>query len=125
MTEITPAQRRALRAKAHHLDPVVSVGQHGLTPAVLHEIDVALRAHELIKVRVFGDDRNARETVLADICAALDAASVQHLGKLLVLWRPNPEKAQAKPKPRADRASKPATKRAKGSAGGSSAARKR
>jgi RNA-binding protein len=108
MTELSPAQRRALRARAHHLHPVVAIGQHGLTPAVLHEIDVALTAHELIKVRVFGDDRNARAAIQDEICAALDAASVQHLGKLLVLWRPNPEKTAAKaPRARPRKAAHP------------------
>ena len=59
MTPLTPTQRRELRAKAHHLHPVVIVGQHGLTAAVLHEIDVNLLAHELIKVRVFSEEREA------------------------------------------------------------------
>jgi RNA-binding protein YhbY len=71
---------------------VVSIGQHGLTPAVLHEIDVNLNAHELIKVRVYHDDRHARESLLARICAELEAAPVQHIGKLLIVWRPHPEK---------------------------------
>jgi len=74
---------------------VVSIGQHGLTPAVLHEIDVNLMAHELIKVRVFDDDRAARDALLLSICAQLDAAPVQHIGKLLIVWRPSPDK----PKP--------------------------
>ena len=65
MLALTPAERRDLRAKAHRLHPVVSVGHHGLTPAVLHEIDVNLLAHELIKVRVFADDRGAREALVA------------------------------------------------------------
>lgn len=99
MPNLTPAQRRALRARAHHLDPVVTIGQHGLTPAVLREIDVALKAHELIKVRVFDDDREAREAVLEDVCAALDAAAVQHLGKLLIIWRENPDAGQPAPRP--------------------------
>ena len=90
METLSPAQRRALRAKAHHLHPVVSIGHHGLTPAVLHEIDVNLTAHELIKIRVFADERDEREALLARICAALDAAAVQHLGKLLIVWRPAP-----------------------------------
>ena len=91
MTMITPPERRALRAKAHHLQPVVSVGQHGLTPGVLHEIDINLRAHELIKIRVFSDDRARREAMLERICAELGAAAVQHLGKLLIVWRPKPQ----------------------------------
>ena len=79
-----------LRAKSHHLQPVVAIGAHGLTASVLHEIDVNLNAHELVKVRVFDDDRDAREQFLALICAELDAAPVQHLGKTLTLWRPSP-----------------------------------
>ncbi|MFO1399002.1 MAG: YhbY family RNA-binding protein [Burkholderiales bacterium] len=92
MKPLTPTERRDLRAKAHHLDPVVIVGQHGLTPPVLHEIDVALTAHELVKVRVQGEERALREAMLGQICAGLDCAPVQHLGKILVLWRPNPER---------------------------------
>jgi len=91
MRTLTPAARRALRAKAHPLHPFVSIGHHGLTPAVLHEIDVNLLAHELIKIRVGSDDRNERESLLARICGDLDAAPVQHLGKILTIWRPAPE----------------------------------
>jgi putative YhbY family RNA-binding protein len=90
MRTLTPADRRTFRAKAHHLHPFVIVGQHGLTPAVLHEIDVSLLAHELIKIRVSSDDRTEREALLARICAHLDAAPVQHLGKVLTVWRPAP-----------------------------------
>jgi len=101
MRSLSTADRRALRAKAHHLHPVVAIGQHGLTPAVLHEIDVNLLAHELIKIRVFSDVRADRETLLARICDELDAAPVQHIGKLFVVWRPKPaEEAAAKPAPR-------------------------
>ncbi|MEP7329290.1 MAG: ribosome assembly RNA-binding protein YhbY, partial [Betaproteobacteria bacterium] len=92
MNPLTPAERRDLRAKAHHLDPVVIIGQHGLTPAVLHEIDLALIKHELIKLRVLGDDRDARNALLERVCSDMDCAPVQSLGKVLVLWRPNPEK---------------------------------
>lgn len=101
MKPLTPAERRTLRAQAHHLDPVVTVGQHGLTPAVMHEIDLALLKHELVKVRVFSDDRGARETTLAQVVAGLECAPVQHLGKVLVVWRPNPElrKKAARPAP--------------------------
>jgi RNA-binding protein len=100
MLDLTSAERRALRAKAHHLHPVVAIGQHGLTPAVLREIDVNLRAHELIKVRAFSDIRGEREAMLGQICAKLDAAPVQHIGKLIILWRPAPKEPVAKPKPR-------------------------
>ena len=90
--ELKTAERRALRADAHHLDPVVMIGGDGLTPAVLKETDSALNAHGLIKVRVLGDDRTAREEILAQICDQLGAAPIQHIGKLLVIWRPIAEK---------------------------------
>ena len=90
--ELPPAQRKAYRADAHHLDPVVLIGGDGLTPAVLKETDAALNAHGLIKVRVFGDDRAAREAIYQRLADELNAAAVQHIGKLLVLWRPLPEK---------------------------------
>jgi len=89
---LTPAQRKVHRADAHHLDPVVLVGGDGLSPSVRKEIDNALKAHGLIKVRVFSDDRAAREVMLKTLADELDAAPIQHIGKLLVLWRPMPEK---------------------------------
>jgi RNA-binding protein len=90
---LTPAERRTHRAAAHHLTPVVTVGSDGLTPAVEREVDGALNAHGLIKVKVFSDDRLARESMLNQLTTALAAAPVQHIGKLLVLWRPVPPKA--------------------------------
>jgi RNA-binding protein len=92
---LTAAQRREHRAASHHLDPVVAIGGDGLTGAVRAEADAALKAHGLIKVRVFNDDRAARDAMLADLCDTLNAAPVQHIGKLLVLWRPIPPKAKA------------------------------
>ncbi len=99
MLTITSVERRALRAKAHHLHPVVAIGQHGLTPAVIREIDLNLRAHELIKVRAFSDIRGERDAMFGQICAKLDAAPVQHIGKLLILWRPAPDEPVARKKP--------------------------
>lgn len=92
---LTPAQRKVHRAEAHHLDPVVHIGGDGLTPAVKKEADGALRAHGLIKIRVFSDDRAAREAMLLTLADELDAAPIQHIGKLLVLWRPLVEKEKA------------------------------
>ncbi len=91
MRTLTPAERRALRARAHPLHPFVIVGQQGLTPAVLRELSVNLRAHELIKIRVLGDARDERAALLTRICTELDAAPVQQLGKILTIWRPSPE----------------------------------
>lgn len=92
---LTPAERKALRGQAHHLDPVVLIGGEGLTAAVLKEADAALKAHGLIKVRMFSDLREEREKALGHLAEALHAAPVQHIGKLLVLWRPMPERAAA------------------------------
>jgi RNA-binding protein len=91
---LTPAQRKEKRGDAHHLDPVVLIGDQGLTDAVTREVDLALKSHGLIKVRMFSDSRPDREAALAKLAETLNAAPVQHIGKLLVLWRPIPEKAK-------------------------------
>jgi RNA-binding protein len=103
--QLSVAERKAHRAEAHHLDPVVMIGNDGLTAAVKKETDAALSAHGLIKVRVLGDDREQREAVYQQLCEELNAAPIQHIGKLLVLWRPKPTKVKAedeerKPGPR-------------------------
>ncbi|OYZ98377.1 MAG: hypothetical protein B7Y05_27150 [Polynucleobacter sp. 24-46-87] len=85
---ITPAQRKSLKADAHDLSPVVMIGGDGLTPAVIKEAKSAISHHGLIKIRVFGDDRDARIAMYEELCDKLDAAPVQHIGKLLVLWKP-------------------------------------
>lgn len=105
---ISTEQRKALRASAHHLAPVVMVGVEGLSPAVQRELDVALAAHGLIKVRVWSNSREQREALLADAADRLGAAAVQHIGKLLVLWRPLPPKTKT---PRDDRMPGPRTVR--------------
>ncbi len=96
MTKLSPAERSELRTEAHALNPVVMVGEAGLTPAVLKEIDASLKAHGLIKVRVFGDDREARIAIYDTICSELGAAPVQHIGKLLVMYRPKQEAEKEK-----------------------------
>lgn len=94
MLKLTPAERSALRSDAHALNPVVIIGEAGLTPSVIKEIDASLNAHGLIKVRVFGDDRDARVEMYETICEKLDAAPVQHIGKLLVIYRPKKEQTK-------------------------------
>lgn len=84
---LSPAQRADLRAQAHALKPVVIIGAEGLTEPVLAEAKRALQSHQLIKIRVFGDDRDARVEMAETLCTRLDAALVQHIGKLLVIWR--------------------------------------
>ena len=93
--QLTPAQRKDHRAQAHHLDPVVMVGGDGLSAAVKREVDAALNAHGLIKVRVFADDRTVREAMFQTLAEELGAAPIQHIGKLLVLWRPVPARDKA------------------------------
>ena len=90
--QLSPAQRKEKRSDAHHLGPVVMIGGDGLTPAVQKEVDAALNAHGLIKVRVFSDERSTREAIFAALSDELGAAPIQHIGKLLVLWRPMPAK---------------------------------
>ena len=91
LIQLTPAERKEKRGDAHHLDPVVMIGADGLTPADLKEAEVAIRSHGLIKGRVFSDDRAAREAMLTEMADKLNAAPIQHIGKLLVLWRPMEE----------------------------------
>ncbi|GAB3243334.1 YhbY family RNA-binding protein [Chitinimonas naiadis] len=108
--ELTRDERLYLRAQAHGLNPVVMIGNNGLSDSVLREIALNLDAHELIKVRVQGDDREQRIGWLDEICAALGCAAVQHIGKLLVLYRPTqdgkpkiqlPKPGQKQPTPKA------------------------
>jgi putative YhbY family RNA-binding protein len=95
MLQLSSVQRRELRARAHGMNPVVSISENGLTDSVLKEIDTNLKAHELIKVRVYGDSREDRLAYLERICTELNAAAVQHIGKLLVVYRPNPADGKA------------------------------
>jgi RNA-binding protein len=91
MLTLSPDERRALRAQAHTLKPVVMIAQNGLTDAVLKEIELALSSHELIKVRVFDAEREQRDAWLSSACESLNAAPIQRIGNILVLYRPNPE----------------------------------
>jgi len=102
--ELTAKERQALKARAHGLKPVVLLGSSGLSAAVMKEIDRALAAHELIKVKVPGDERDAREALFATVAETLSAARVQSIGKVLVLFRPAPEIEEPAPTP-ASRAS--------------------
>ena len=90
-TTLSPIERRALKAQAHTLSPVVMIGDQGLTPAIILEVERNLKAHGLIKIRASTDDREARESWMHEICLALHAAPVQHIGKMLVIWREKPE----------------------------------
>jgi putative YhbY family RNA-binding protein len=91
MPGLSPTRRRELKARAHALDPVVLIGGDGLTSAVVAEIDRSLKSHELIKIRV-NADRPGREAILGEICARTGAQAVQHIGRILVIFRENPDR---------------------------------
>jgi putative YhbY family RNA-binding protein len=107
--KVSSDQRAELRSQAHALKPVVLVGAEGLTDAVLAEIKVHLSAHQLIKIRVFGDEREERIAIYEEICDKLNAAPIQHIGKLLVIWKPE---AAAQPASRAKRGALPSAREA-------------
>lgn len=90
--------RRNLRAQAHALHPVVTVADRGLTDTVIAEIERSLSAHELIKIRVAGEDRTAREQILQEICTQTGCIEIQHLGKILIVYRPNETESGKKKK---------------------------
>lgn len=89
---ITIPLRNQLRAAAHALRPVVLIGDNGLTEAVLKEINLHLNVHQLIKIRVAGDDREARIAIYDQICSELNAEPIHHIGKILTVYRQNPER---------------------------------
>jgi RNA-binding protein len=106
MTELTLSgeERLRLKSSSHHLEPVVLLGANGLTEAVLREIDRALSAHQLVKVRTPASQRQERERLFAEVAERLGAARIQLIGRLMVLFRPAPQA----PAPRASRAPSPA-----------------
>lgn len=95
--KLSTKQIAHLRGLAHSLNPVVMIGNNGLTESVLKEIELNLNAHELIKVQVAGDDRDARKALYLDICTKTNAVAVHHIGKQLVFYRAsNTAKEKAK-----------------------------
>ncbi len=92
----TPQQIKHLRTLAHDKKPVVSLGRHGLTDAVLEELDIALNHHELIKVKVGVGNRELRDQVVAQMCERSGATLVQRIGNIATLFRRNPEKPVVK-----------------------------
>ena len=84
---LSPSERKSLKARAHKLEPIVLIGAKGLTDEVVSEVDRALKAHELIKVRAAGLERDAREEALKTLCERTGAESVQAIGKVFVMYR--------------------------------------
>lgn len=104
MLELDIAQRKQLTADAHHLSPIVTIGKEGLTTNIISELDRSLTKHELIKVKIFDDDRTRRAALFEQICQTLNAAPIKLIGKIMILYRPEPdqknEDAIASPAPR-------------------------
>ena len=98
MKTLTTVQRQYLKGLAHIRQPVVMIGNHGLTPAVLKEIELALNAHELIKIKASSDELETRRAWMTEICATTGAASVQQIGKVLVIYRAASKPAIVLPK---------------------------
>ena len=88
MLTLTSEQKRFLRAQAHNLNPVVTIGDAGLTEAVMNEIERSIASHELIKVKSHDRDKAARDNQITEICETQNAASIQHIGKILIVYRP-------------------------------------
>ncbi|AUZ54798.1 ribosome assembly RNA-binding protein YhbY [Stenotrophomonas acidaminiphila] len=91
---LTPAQNRFLRGMAHDLKALLQIGGKGVTPAFLAELDEVLERHELIKVKIAAEDREAREAMVAELVQASGGALVQRIGHVAVLYRPAREKRQ-------------------------------
>ena len=93
-SSLTARERAHLKARAHALEPQVQVGHSGMTEAVAAEVDRALKAHELIKVKILDGDREVRREIADALCTRMEAALVQSVGKVFVLWRPKPEEGK-------------------------------
>lgn len=91
---LTNAQNRFLRGQAHGLKALLQVGAKGVTDAVVSEVDGALEHHELIKVRVWAEDREVRDAMIGELAARTDAALVQRIGNIAVLYRQSRDKRQ-------------------------------
>ncbi len=111
MKTLSPAERKLLKARAHALKPVVAMGSEGLSSAVIREIESSLKAHDLIKIRASGEDRDARQAMLGEICNLTGASPVQHIGKILVVFRERREETAPPSKKRAARKPARRTKR--------------
>ena len=94
MNSLTEKFKRELKAKAHHLNPVVTIGDKGLSKPVLNELNIALDAHELIKVRMHSEDRDERKSIMIEIAKSLDATPINQIGKILIIFRKNEENSK-------------------------------
>ena len=89
---LTKNQLKSLKNLAHHLKPIVTIGQNGITENVLNELEIALNYHELVKIKLAAGQREERQEMIRKICKQTKADKVQEIGKTLTLFRRNPEK---------------------------------
>ena len=94
--ELTSDQKKALRGLGHHLDPVVYTGKEGLSPSLLKSLEAALKSHELIKIKIGQNCPLERNTAGQELAASTGAALVQVIGRMILLYRPNPDLPEAK-----------------------------
>lgn len=94
MLKITEKQKRHLRSLGHVLRPVVIIGAHGYTESVRTELDMSLRHHELLKVRVGAGEREARDLIVSQLCLDMQAVLVQRIGHIALIYRPNANKSR-------------------------------
>ncbi|MCX6130620.1 MAG: ribosome assembly RNA-binding protein YhbY [Proteobacteria bacterium] len=92
MKKLSSKQIKFLRGQAHHLNPVVTVGQNGMSENVLKEVDTTLKHHELIKIKLRCDDQTELAGLVATLSSSIKASLVQVIGHMAVLYRPSPEK---------------------------------
>jgi RNA-binding protein len=88
---LSAAEKKSLKARAHKLEPVVLIGTKGVTDDVVKEVNLALKVHELIKVRATTLERVARAQALQTLCERTGAESVQAIGKVFVMYRKRDE----------------------------------
>lgn len=112
MLTLTATERRALFARAHAMNPIVMIGKTGLSANVINELDRGLSSHELIKIKVQIENREERKVLFDEICQQLEAAPVKYIGKIFVIYRPNPEKTENAPTA-SSRNKKPTVRRTK------------
>lgn len=95
MLKLSSSQLRSLTARAHHINPVVIIGKDGLSLGVMSELDRGLSSHELIKIKILNGDRKTRALLLEQICQQLNALPINHIGRILVIYRPEIEEKKS------------------------------
>lgn len=94
MSILSKKQRLFLKKMSHHLKPVVMVGQAGLNNNIMHEVDITLEKHELIKIKVTGTDKSERTSMTASIAEQSNASLIHQIGHMSILYRQSKKNPQ-------------------------------